>query len=73
MVTLKKRLEPHGSGLTPKAALEKLASLQMIDVCIPTTQGAWLVLPRYTQPSLDQHLLLKKLNLELTPATAASH
>jgi len=65
MVTLKKRLEPHGPGLTPKAALEKLASIQMIDVCIPTTQGAWLVLPRYTQPSLDQHLLLKKLNLEL--------
>jgi transposase len=65
MVTLKKRLEPHGPGLTPKAVLEKLASIQMIDVCIPTTQGAWLVLPRYTQPSLDQHLLLKKLNLEL--------
>jgi transposase len=65
MVTLKKRLEPHGPGLTPKAVLEKLASIQMIDVWIPTTQGAWLVLPRYTQPSLDQHLLLKKLNLEL--------
>ena len=65
MVTLKKWLEPHGPGLTPKAALEKLASIQMIDVCIPTTQGSWLVLPRYTQPSLDQHLLLKKLNLEL--------
>jgi transposase len=65
MVTLKKWLEPHGPGLTPKAALEKLASIQMIDVCIPTTQGSWLVLPRYTQPSVDQHLLLKKLNLEL--------
>jgi transposase len=65
MVTLKKWLEPHGPGLTPKAALEKLASIQMIDVCIPTTQGSWLVLPRYTEPSLDQHLLLKKLNLEL--------
>jgi transposase len=65
MVTLKKRLEPHGPGLTPKAVLEKLASIQMIDVWIPTTQGCWLVLPRYTQPSLDQHLLLRKLNLEL--------
>jgi transposase len=65
MVTLKKRLEPHGPGLTPKAVLEKLAGIQMIDVWIPTTQGSWLVLPRYTQPSLDQCLLLKKLNLEL--------
>jgi transposase len=65
MVTLKKRLEPHGPGLTPKAVLEKLARIQMIDVWIPTTQGSWLVLPRYTQPSLDQHLLLKKLNLKL--------
>jgi transposase len=65
VVTLKKWLEPHGPGLTPKAALEKLASIQMIDVCIPTTQSCWLVLPRYTEPSLDQHLLLKKLNLQL--------
>jgi hypothetical protein len=65
MVTLKKRLEPHAPGLTPKAVLEKLASIQMIDVWIPTTQGCWLVLPRYTQPSLDQYLLLQKLNLEL--------
>ena len=65
MVTLKKRLEPHGPGLTPKAVLEKLASIQMIDVWIPTTHGSWLVLPRYTQPSLDQYLLLKKLNLQL--------
>src|SRR5258706_6129681 len=64
-VTLKKWLEPHGPGLTPKAALEKLASIQMIDVCIPTNQGSWLVLPRYTEPSLDQHLVLKKLNLQL--------
>jgi hypothetical protein len=65
MVTLKKRLEPHGPGLTPKAVLDKLATIQMIDVWIPTTEGLSLVLPRYTQPSLDQHLLLKKLGLEL--------
>jgi transposase len=65
MVTLKKRLEAHAPGLTPKAVLEKLSTIQMIDVCLPTTDGHLLVLPRYTQPGLDQQLLLKKLHLYL--------
>jgi hypothetical protein len=64
-VTLKARLEPHAPGWTAKAALEKLSTLQMLDVCLPTTDGHVLVLPRYTQPSLDQKLLLKKLHLRL--------
>jgi transposase len=64
-VTLKKRLEAHAPGLTPKAALEKLSTIQMLDVWLPTTDGHVLVLPRYTQPSLDQKLLLKKLHLHL--------
>ena len=38
-------------GLTPTAVLEKLAKIQMIDVWIPTLDGRWLILPRYTQPA----------------------
>ena len=63
--TLRKRLEVHAPGLTPRAVLEKLATIQMIEVCLPTTDGRWLIMPRYTQPEKDQQLLLDKLNLKL--------
>jgi hypothetical protein len=62
-VTLKNRVQAHAPGLTPKAALEKLADIQMLDVWLPTTDGRWLILPRYTQPEPDQALLLHKLRL----------
>ena len=52
-VTLKNKLQIHAPGLTPTAVLEKLATIQMIDVWIPTCDGRWLVLPRYTQPAKD--------------------
>jgi transposase len=64
-VTLKHRLLNHAPGLTPTAVLEKLASIQMIDVWVPTTDGRWLILPRYTQPETDTRMLLAKLRLDL--------
>lgn len=64
-VTLKNRLMMHAPGLTPAAVLEKLASIEMIDVHIPTVNGRWLILPRYTQPEADARLILSKLKLEL--------
>jgi Transposase DDE domain len=64
-VTLKQRLLLHAPGLTPTAVLEKLADIQMIDVWIPTVDQRWLILPRYTQPSLDTKLLIEKLKLQL--------
>jgi hypothetical protein len=36
-VTLKQRLQTLAQGRTPRAVLEKLATLQMLDVCLPTT------------------------------------
>jgi hypothetical protein len=45
--------------------LEKLASIQMIDVWIPTVDGRWLILPRYTQPEAETKLLLEKHKLNL--------
>ena len=67
MVTLKHRLQEHAPGLTPKAVLEKLATIQMLDVWLPTTDGRWLIMPRYTQPDADQAILLHKLGLHLPP------
>lgn len=64
-VTLKNRLQAHAPGLTPAAALDKLAAIQMIDVWVPTVDGRWLILPRYTQPDKDLQLLLEKLRLVL--------
>lgn len=64
-VTLKNRLQIHAPGLTPTAVLDKLATLQMIDVWIPTRDGRWLILPRYTQPSKDLKLLMERIQLTL--------
>lgn len=65
MVTLKQRLQTHAPGLTPRAVLDKLAAIQMLDVCFPTTDARWLVMPRYTEPEPEQALLLHQLNLTL--------
>jgi len=66
-VTLKARLGPHAPGLTPKAVLEKLATIQMVDVYLPTTDGRCLIMPRHTQPEKEHKILLEKLDLELPP------
>jgi Transposase DDE domain len=64
-VTLKQRLEVHAPGLTPRAVLQKLAAIQMLDVCLPTTDGRRLIMPRYTEPEADLALLLHQLHLRL--------
>ena len=64
-VTLKNRLQIHAPGLTPTAVLEKLGTIQMIDVWIPTRDGRWLILPRYTQPAKDIKLLMEQIRLTL--------
>ena len=37
----------------------------MINVWIPTVDGRWLILPRYTQSEAESKLLLEKLKLHL--------
>jgi Transposase DDE domain len=66
-VTLRARLRPLAAGLTPRAVLEKFATLQMLDVHLPTTDGRTLILSRYTQPEADHQLLLEQLKLQLPP------
>jgi hypothetical protein len=62
---LRQRLRVHAPGLTPQAVLEKLATIQMLDVWLPTTDGRWLVMPRYTEPEEEHELLLQRLRLTL--------
>ena len=64
-VTLKNLARPRAPGLTPRAVLEKFATMQMVDVHLPTTDGRHLVLPRRTDPTRDQQLLLHQLDLKL--------
>jgi transposase len=64
-VTLKQRLRSLAPGLTPRALLDKMAAIQMVDVHLPTTDGRTVVLSRYTQPEADQALLLQRLKLSL--------
>lgn len=64
-VSLRARLRPLAGGLTPRAVLDKFAALQMLDVHFPTADGRVLVLSRYTQPELDQKILLERLGLTL--------
>ena len=68
-VTLGQQLKALAPGLTPRAVLEKFATVQMIDVYVPTTDGRELSLTRYTQPEPELKLLLDKLKLAL-PAQA---
>jgi transposase len=64
-VTLKNRLLIHAPGLTPAAVLEKLATIQMVEVWIPMLDGRWLMLPRHTQPEKDVQAMLDHLHMTL--------
>jgi transposase len=65
LVTLKCKAKQRAPGLTPRSILEKMSSMQMVDVHLPTTDGRLLVLPRYTQPNPDQKVVLAQLKLNL--------
>jgi transposase len=64
-VTLKNRLQVHAPGLTPAAVMEKLATIQMVEVWIPMVDGRWLVLPRHTQPEADVQAVLDQTHITL--------
>ncbi len=66
-ITLCHRLRQHAPGLTPRAVLEKLATIQMLDACFPTTDGRWLIFARYTQPEKDHRMLTNLLDMQLPP------
>ena len=64
-VTLRRRLRDLAPGLTPRSVLEKFATLQMLDVHLPTDDGRTVILSRYTHPEKDVQILLHSLKLQL--------
>ncbi len=64
-VTLKQRLRLLAPGLTPRSVLDKMAAIQMVDVHLPTTDGRTVILSRYTEPEVDQAILLQRLKISL--------
>jgi hypothetical protein len=66
-VTMQQRLKALAPGLTVRSVLEKFASIQLVDVYLPTTDGRELRLPGYTEPNKEHLLLLSRLNLKLPP------
>jgi hypothetical protein len=64
-VSLREKARRLVPGLSARSVLEKFATMQMLDVHFPTTDGRELVFRRYTQPEADQKLLLEQLKLTL--------
>ena len=69
-VTLRQRLRAHAPGLTPRAVLEKLSTILMLDVELPLADGRELVMSRFTHPELEHRVVLEKLGWELPPQPA---
>lgn len=66
-ITLRQQLRKVAGGLMPRSVFEKLATVQMLDVVVPTTDGRELLLMRRTEPSTDVQMLIDRLGLVLPP------
>ena len=66
-VTLRRKLQQHAPGLTPRQTLASLGAIKLVDVHFPTTDGRTLILPRFTEPEPQQRMILEKLGLTLPP------
>lgn len=64
-VTFKGHLRKIAGGLTSSAVLQTFASLQLVDVHLPMSDGKTLILTRYTQPGKEHRLVLAQLGWEL--------
>jgi transposase len=65
MATLRHKLRGCADGLTAQDVLDKLGSIMMIDVGIPTTDGRMLEMRRYSQPEAEHQIILDKLKMDL--------
>jgi hypothetical protein len=66
-ITLRQQLRGLAGGLMPRTIFEKLATVQMLDVAVPTTDGREMLLVRRTEPDRDVLLLLEQLGLQFPP------
>ena len=63
--TLRLRLRSLAPSMTPRSVLEAFADIQMIDLCVPTTDGRTLQMTRYTEPESGLRGLIELLRLKL--------
>ena len=66
-ITLRQVLRSVAPGLMPRAVLETFATLQLLDVSVPTIDGHELRMVRRTEPDRDLALLLARLGCTLPP------
>ena len=65
LTTLRAIAREHAPGLTPRQIIDKMKTVKMVDVIMPTTDGRVVTLPRYVEPKEDVALLLGALGLTL--------
>jgi transposase len=65
MVTLRHKLRACAGGLTAQDVLDKLGSIMMLDVRIPTIDGRMLEMRRYSQPEHEHQIILDILKMDL--------
>jgi hypothetical protein len=65
--TLRMKLSKSAPGLTPRAVLQSMSKIQMMEVHLPTSDGRTLIMPRHTEPQAEQKMILQTLKLELPP------
>ena len=64
-ITLRQQLRKLSGGLMPRTVLDKLATIQLLDVRVPTNDGRELLLVRRTEPDPAVTLLLSQLGRTL--------
>ena len=73
-ITLRQQLRGLAGGVMPRTIFEKLATVQMLDVVVPMTDGREMLLVRRTEPERDVILFLDQLSsktLSLDPRASA--
>ena len=67
LTTLRAITRKHAPGLTPRQIIDKMKTVKMVDVVMPTTDGRVVTLPRYVEPKKDVALMLGALGVSLPP------
>ena len=65
LTTLRAIAREHAPGLTPRQIIDKMKTVKMVDVVMPTTDGRVVTLPRYVEPKEDVALMLGALGFSL--------
>lgn len=66
-ITLRAHRKSLVPGLTPYVVPNNFSSIKMLDLHFPTTVSHTLILSRYTEPNLEQQLLVDRLMLTSPP------